>query len=43
MGSAVPLDLKQTKENIVINHGQCLSKDSAERKIKQIRELFGVD
>lgn len=43
MGRAVPLDLKQTKENIVINHGQCLSKDSAERKIKQIRELFGVD
>lgn len=43
MGSAVPLDLKQTKENIVINHKQCLSKDSAERKIKQIRELFGVD
>lgn len=43
MGRAVPLDLKQTKENIVINHGQCLSKDSAEQKIKQIRELFGVD
>jgi hypothetical protein len=43
MGRAVPLDLKQTKENIVINHGQCLSKDSAEWKIKQIRELFGVD
>lgn len=43
MGRAVPLDLEQTKENIVINHGECLNKDSAEAKIKQIRELFEVD
>lgn len=43
MGRAVPLDIEQTKENIVINHGECLNKDSANIKIKKIRELFKVD
>lgn len=43
MGRSVPLNIKQTKENIVINHGECLNKDSANIKIKKIRELFKVD
>lgn len=43
MGHATVLNLKQTKENIVINHGECLSKESAESKIKEIKELFKAD
>lgn len=40
MGRATLMQLEQTKENIVINCGQCLSKDSADRKIKEIETLF---
>lgn len=43
MGRAVELALEQTKENIVINHGECLSEGSANAKIKQIEKLFKVD
>lgn len=43
MGCATKLALEQTKENIVINHGECLNEDSANDKIKQIEELFKVD
>lgn len=43
MGRAVPLDLEQTKENIVINHGECLNESSADNKIKQIEKLFKVE
>lgn len=43
MGHAIPLNIEQTKENIVINYGQCLSKESADAKLKQIEELFKVD
>ena len=32
--------IEQTKENIVINHGQCLSKESADAKLKQIEEKW---
>lgn len=40
MGKAIQMDLEQTKENIVINCGQCLDKESADRKIKEIETLF---
>lgn len=40
MGRAVPMELEQTKENIIINHGECLTKESADEKIKQIKKLF---
>ena len=43
MGRAVEMKLEQTRENIVINHGECLNKRSADSKIKQIIKLFGID
>ena len=43
MGRSVELNLEQTKENIVINKGQCLTKESANAKIKEIEELFKVE
>ena len=43
MGRAVEMELEQTRENIVINHGECLNKRSADSKIKQIIKLFGID
>lgn len=43
MGRAVGMKLEQTRENIVINHGECLNKRSADSKIKQIIKLFGID
>ena len=43
MGRAVEMELEQTRENIVINHGECLNKRSANSKIKQIIKLFGID
>lgn len=43
MGRAIEMKLEQTKENIIINHGECLSKDTADRKIQQIKKLFEVD
>lgn len=43
MGRAVKMELEQTRENIVINRGECLNKRSADSKIKQIIKLFGID
>lgn len=43
MGHSVPMKLEQTKENIVINNGQCLTKESADAKIKEIEQLFKVE
>lgn len=43
MGSATSLKLEQTKENIIINHGQCLNETSSNKKIKEIEKLFGVN
>ena len=43
MGRSVELNLEQTKENIVINKGQCLTKESADAKIKEIEKLFKIE
>lgn len=43
LGSAQELKIEQTKENIVINHGECLNEYNARRKIEQIEKLFKVD
>lgn len=43
MGHSVEMKLEQTKENIVINNGQCLNKISADRKIKEIEQLFKAE
>lgn len=40
MGRATTMNLEQTKENIIINCGECLCKDAADRKIKEIETLF---
>lgn len=40
MGYAVRMELAQTKENIVIDKGECLTKESADEKIQEIKELF---
>ncbi len=42
MGRAIAMKLEQTKENIVINRGECLSDDSCKKKIEEIKKLFGV-
>lgn len=42
MGYAAPLTIEVTKENIVINKGECLTKENADLKIKEIQELFKI-
>lgn len=43
LGQACFADISQTKENIVINRGECLTPIGAETKIKQIIKLFEID
>ena len=43
LGSATKLKIEQTKENIVINNGECLSIESSNRKIREIEKLFGIE
>lgn len=43
LGRAAELKVEQTKENIIINKGECLSKESSNRKIKEIEKLFGIE
>jgi len=40
LGSSIKCTEKQTKENIIINHGECLTEKDAEEKIKTISKLF---
>lgn len=43
LGSSIEMQLEQTKENIVINHGECLSEENSIVKIKQIEKLFSAE
>lgn len=43
LGHSVRMKIEQTKENIVINNGQCLSKESSDKKIKEIEKLFEIE
>lgn len=43
MGHHVSLKIEQTKENIVINSGECLNKKDADKKINEIKKLFSAD
>ena len=40
LGSSTQCTEPQTKENIIINHGECLTEKSATEKIKEIEKLF---
>ena len=40
LGSSIKCLEPQTKENIIINHGECLTEISATEKIKEIENLF---
>ena len=42
LGSATKLQLPQTKENILIDSGECLTKESSAEKIKDIEKLFSA-
>lgn len=43
LGCSAKLQLEQTKENIVINKGECLSPEDSDRKIKEIQKLFKIE
>lgn len=43
LGCSAVLNIEQTKENIVINKGQCLTAESADKKIKEIQKLFEIE
>lgn len=43
LGRSTELKVKQTKENIVINKGECLNEELSDKKIKQVQELFKIE
>jgi len=43
LGSTKRFEVKSTKEKLFIDSGECLSKESAAKKIKEIEKLFSVE